>query len=109
MYNDNRRKFGGASLELVVVLAQLKYLVSKNQFQLVNRRAHHAQAVTTTLAKVIVNQLSTSDFQKYEEDRDRPKEYVWVFVTDYGDTYYIKFKFINNTQMVRFISFHLAD
>ncbi|WP_338092494.1 hypothetical protein [Lentilactobacillus sunkii] len=74
-------------MELAEVLAQLKYLVSKNNFSLVNRRAQHARAVTTSLAKLIVRQLSIEDFQKYEEDRDRPHEYVWIFETDYGDTY----------------------
>lgn len=92
-----------------MVLAQLKYLVSKNQFYLVNRRTQHAQAVTTSLAKLIVNQLSVSDFQKYEVDRDRPQEYVWVFKTAYGDTYYIKFKFVDNDRQVRFISFHVSN
>ncbi|AMV68623.1 Phage protein [Pediococcus damnosus] len=90
-------------------LARLKYLISKNQFILVNRRASHTQAVTSSLAKVIVNQLSITDFQKHEEDRDRLNEFVWVYKAEYGEVYYIKFKFINDNNMVKFISFHISN
>lgn len=79
-----------------VALAKLKYLMAHNKFVIVNRRAKHAQAITTSLAKIIVNQLTIKDFQKYEIDRDRKNEFVWVYKTDYGEIYYIKFKFINN-------------
>ncbi|AZZ60416.1 type II toxin-antitoxin system MqsR family toxin [Oenococcus sp. UCMA 16435] len=96
-------------MEIIQVLAKLKYLVSRNDFILVNRRASHAQAVTSSLAKIITNQLQIRDFQKHESDRDRPDEYVWVFKTEYGDTYYIKFKFIENGSKVKFISFHLSN
>lgn len=96
-------------MRLAKVLARLKYLVSRNQFYLVNRRAEHAQTVTSSLAKEITNQLSIDDFQKYEEDRNRPDEYIWMFKTDYGDIYYIKFKFIEDNQKVRFISFHISN
>ncbi|WP_284707481.1 hypothetical protein [Periweissella fabaria] len=38
-------------------LLLLKDLVAQDKFSLVNRRAIHAQAVTSTLAKCIVTQL----------------------------------------------------
>lgn len=90
-------------------LAKLKYLTAKNQFLLVNRRLSRAQAVTSSLAKEIVKQLTIADFQKYEADRDRLNEFVWIYETDYGAVYYIKFKFINDSTMVRFISFHVSN
>ncbi|MDN6900674.1 type II toxin-antitoxin system MqsR family toxin [Oenococcus sicerae] len=100
---------GQQRVEVLQALAKLKYLVSKNNFILVNRRFPHAQAITSNLAKIIINQLQVRDFQKHESDRDRLDEYVWVFKTEYGDIYYIKFKFIENDRKVKFISFHLSN
>lgn len=90
-------------------LARVKYLVACDRFSLVNRRSQSATAVTSTLAKIIVQQLRLTDFRKYTADRDRPGEYLWIFKTDYGDTYYLKFKFTQQNHFVRFISFHLSD
>ena len=89
-------------------LARLKYLVSRNQFSMVSRQSTHATPVTSVLARLIVQQLLIQDFKKYDQDRDRPGEYLWVFKTDYGAIYYLKFKFISNNQHVKFISFHLS-
>ncbi|MFD1421837.1 type II toxin-antitoxin system MqsR family toxin [Lactiplantibacillus songbeiensis] len=88
-------------------LARLKYLVSVNQFTMVTRRSMQATAVTRSMAKIIVQQLQVEDFKKYELDRDRPGTYLWVFKTEYGDTYYLKFKFLDKS--VKFISFHLSN
>ncbi|MDF7683733.1 type II toxin-antitoxin system MqsR family toxin [Lactobacillus sp. ESL0679] len=96
-------------MNLIEVLARLKYLVAKDQFCLLNRRARRAQAVTSALAKEIVKQLSIEDFRSFEEDRDRIGEYLWIFQTEYGEVYYLKFKFVENNQRVKFISFHLSN
>ena len=87
-------------------LAKLKYLVSENRFSLVNRRNPRAQAVEADLAKVIVQQLSHNDYKKHELDRNGSHEYVWVFKTEYGVFYYLKFKINQDTNWVKFISFH---
>lgn len=96
-------------LNVHVVLAKLKRLVSRDQFVLVNRRAIRAHAVTRTLAKEIVAQLLVSDFRKRDQNYDIPGEFVWFFKTEYGAVYYLKFKFINDGNYVKFISFHLND
>ena len=49
-----------------------------------------------------------TDFVRKDVDRDRPAEFVWIFITKYGDYYYIKFKFVTGPIKVKFISFHLA-
>ena len=88
-------------------LARLKFLVSHDQFQMVQRKSRMAMPVPITLAKVIVRQLSVKDFVKHEPNRNNPLQFVWVFKTDDGQTYYIKFVFTENNQKVVFISFHL--
>ena len=95
-------------MSVTVILSRVKYLVSQNRFQIVNRREYHAQSVNSQLAKHIVRQLSTTDFCKCELDYDGSGEYVWIFKTTVEFVYYIKFKFITNNQMVKFISFHIA-
>ncbi|WP_373443647.1 type II toxin-antitoxin system MqsR family toxin [Lacticaseibacillus paracasei] len=87
-------------------LAKLKYLVNANRFDIVRRREPRAQAVAASLAKVIVRHLTVQDYKKHEQDRDFSNEYVWVFKTEYGAVYYIKFKIIDDTNWVKFISFH---
>ncbi|MCD7117929.1 type II toxin-antitoxin system MqsR family toxin [Limosilactobacillus albertensis] len=48
-----------------------------------------------------------NDFVKHEPNRNNPLQFVWVFKTSDGQTYYIKFVFAENNQKVVFISFHL--
>jgi len=95
-------------MSVTAILSRVKYLVSQNRFQIVNRREHHAQSINSHLAKQIVRQLSIADFCKCELDYDVSGEYVWVFKTTFELVYYIRFKFITNNQMVKFISFHIA-
>lgn len=92
-----------------IVLAKVKRLVGDNRFMLVRRRATHAKAVTRALAKEIIAQLSISDFRRRDFDRDDPDEYVWIFKTEFGAVYYIKFKFMkkDSREFVKFISLHL--
>lgn len=90
------------------VLKIVKRLVSEDHFSLVNRRANHAQAVTKAVAKMVINQLSESDFVKKEEDRKFSGEYLWIYETEFGIKYYIKFKFSSDLNWVKFISFHEA-
>lgn len=84
----------------------MKVLVRKDQFIIVNRRAHHAAPVSSSVAKIVVANLTMKDFIKCELDRDESRDYIWIYVTDVGITYYLKFKFINNFHCVKFISFH---
>nr|WP_325064717.1 hypothetical protein [Limosilactobacillus albertensis] len=55
----------------------------------------------------MVRQLCINDFVKHEPNRNNPLQFVWVFKTSDGQTYYIKFVFAENNQKVVFISFHL--
>lgn len=89
-------------------LARLKYLVSHNQFHIVNRRSRAAMPVSRTLAKVIVQQLSVQDFKRHEPNLNCPEQFVWIFITDDEQRYYIKFVFIHQNTEVVFISFHLS-
>ncbi|MCR1903933.1 type II toxin-antitoxin system MqsR family toxin [Lactobacillus taiwanensis] len=94
-------------MEVSEALARLKFLVRHNQFHMVQRRDRMAMPVSETLAREIVKQLEIKDFVKHEPNRNNPLQYVWVFKTSDGQTYYIKFIFIENNQKVVFISFHL--
>lgn len=94
-------------MDVAEALARLKFLVSHDHFQMVQRRARMAMPVSETLAKEIVRQLLISDFVKHEPNRNNPLQFVWVFKTSDGQTYYIKFVFTENNQKVVFISFHL--
>ncbi|MFC6295832.1 type II toxin-antitoxin system MqsR family toxin [Lactiplantibacillus daoliensis] len=88
-------------------MAQVKSIDEKHKYIFVNRRALHARAVTTVLAKLIVEQLDETDFVQRAEDWDYPGEYLWIFETQFGEIYYIKFKFVVNN-LVKFISFHVS-
>lgn len=94
-------------MEVSEALARLKFLVNHDQFQMVQRKDRMAMPVSIPLAKEIVMQLSIRDFVKYEPNRNNPLQFVWVFKTVDGQTYYIKFVFINDNKKVVFISFHL--
>lgn len=95
-------------MEPVFALMLLKKLVAEDKFLLVKRRAKHASPITRELAKVIVAHLSIADFVKKDIDYAFPKEFVWIYKTSFGISYYIKFKFKNNNHLVLFISFHEA-
>jgi hypothetical protein len=88
-------------------LARLKFLVNHDRFYMVQRQSRMAMPVSVTLAKEIVRQLSINDFVKHEPNRNNPLQFVWVFKTSDGQTYYIKFVFTENNQKGVFISFHL--
>lgn len=87
-------------------LKVLKRLVNKNKFSLVNRRARHARAVSKAVAKIVVSQLKISDFVKIEKYSAYPTEYLWIYKTEFGMAYYIKFS--SELDWVKFISFHEA-
>lgn len=94
-------------MEVSEALARLKFLVRHNQFHMVQIRDRMAMPVSETLAREIVKQLEIKDFVKHAPNRNNPLQYVWVFKTSDGQTYYIKFIFIENNQKVVFISFYL--
>lgn len=89
-------------------LALLKHLVSNDKFKFVARQNKMALPVSNETAKTVVRQMSIDDFVSYSEDRDRPGEFLWIFITDDGQKYYLKFKFIHQDTMVKFISFHIS-
>ncbi|GEP18886.1 type II toxin-antitoxin system MqsR family toxin [Pediococcus argentinicus] len=88
-------------------LAKLKYLVSHGKFKIVNRRDSPALPVSNELAREIIRQLALDDFIKCEPNRNNPIQMVWIFKTDDGQRYYIKFLFLEEEPKVIFISFHL--
>lgn len=90
------------------VLRIVKRLVKEDHFTLVNRRSNHAKAVSKSVAKIVIDQLDESDFVKREEDRKFLGEYLWIYETEFGIKYYIKFKFSSDLSWVKFISFHEA-
>lgn len=94
-------------MDVTEALARLKFLVKRDQFHMVQRRNKMAIPVSVPLAKELVRQLSISDFVKHEPNRNNPLQFVWIFKTSDGQTYYIKFVFTENNQKVVFISFHL--
>lgn len=89
-------------------LKVLQRLISENKFVIVHRRAKHAKAVSNEAVKIIVAQLTIDDFVKVSEDRAFPGEYLWIYETEMGVTYYIKCKFSSDLNLVKFISFHQA-
>ncbi|MEY8736265.1 type II toxin-antitoxin system MqsR family toxin [Lactobacillus sp. AN1001] len=83
-------------MDVSEALAKLKFLVKRDQFQLVQRRDRMAMPVSNSLAKEIIKQLSTKDFIKHEPNHNNPLQFVWIFKTSDGQTYYIKFVFTDN-------------
>ena len=94
-------------MEVAEALAKLKFLVSHDRFKLVARRDTMKVPVSRVLAKTIIEQLSLEDFVKHERNRNNYTQFIWVFKTEYDQTYYIKFVFAENGHLVVFISFHL--
>lgn len=94
---------------LLLLIQGLTYPINDglDHFYMVQRQNRMAMPVSVTLAKEIVRQLSINDFVKHEPNRNNPLQFVWVFKTSDGQTYYIKFVFTENNQKVVFISFHL--
>ena len=83
-------------------------MVREDKFVLIHRRAKHARTVSNEAAKIIVAQLTINDFVKVSEDRAFPGEYLWIYETEMGVTYYIKCEFSSDLNLVKFISFHRA-
>lgn len=94
-------------MEVAEALTKLKFLVSHDRFKLVTRRGTMKVTVSRMLAKTIIEQLSSEDFVKHERNRNNYIQFIWVFKTEYDQTYYIKFVFAENVHLVVFISFHL--
>lgn len=94
-------------MDISEALARLKFLVSQEQFQIVRRRKRMAMPVPVSLAKELVRQLTIKDFVKRERNRNNPLQFVWIFKTTDGQTYYIKFLFTDDCKKVIFISFHV--
>lgn len=59
----------------------LKRLVAEDNFIIINRRAPHAKAVTNEVAKIVISQLTISDFVKRTEDKAFPGEFLWIYKT----------------------------
>jgi len=95
-------------LNVDAVLNKLKYAVENDNFEFVARLDRSKSLVTTKIAKIIVQHLLVSDFQKRDLDHDGSGEYIWVFISDDEIRYYIKFKFLQS-ERVKFISFHESD
>jgi len=64
--------------------------------------------VTSSIAKIIVENLKEHDFVRFDLDHDESGDYLWIFVSDDGVRYYMKFKFMEN-ERIKFISFHEAQ
>ncbi|WP_243129843.1 type II toxin-antitoxin system MqsR family toxin [Leuconostoc lactis] len=91
-------------------LALLKSLVFAGKFNLEPRKARHASPVTKQVAKIIVVDLTVTDFTKHEKDKNPrfPGEYIWEFIAKQDEKYYLKFKFVREEGSVKFVSFHIA-
>ena len=94
-------------IDINEILDKLKISVNNNNFEFVPRADRSKSPATTTIAKIIVESLVEDNFWKRELDRNGSGEYVWIFISDDGIRYYIKFKFLQNNR-VKFISFHEA-
>ncbi|MGO3663348.1 MAG: hypothetical protein ACTJE9_01040 [Lactococcus lactis] len=53
--------------------------------------------------------LSIDHYNSMGFDYDGTGDLVFVFISDDGIRYYIKFKFMNSNTTVKFISFHEAE
>ena len=94
-------------MEVAEALTKLKFLVSHDRFKLVARQGTMKVPVSRMLAKTIIEQLSSEDLVKHERNRNNYTQFIWVFKTEYDQTYYIQFVFAENGHLVVFISFHL--
>jgi hypothetical protein len=94
-------------MEVCEALEKLKEQVENGNYEVVPRSDRRKSPVKSSLIPIIVAALSIDDFEKYEEDRDVLGTYVWVFITEDGIRYYVKFKFIENDR-VKFLSVHEA-
>ncbi|MBJ7689275.1 hypothetical protein HAU32_09910 [Weissella confusa] len=68
-------------IEIGVALARLQSWVARDSFSVVERHAQHAQAVDRSLIKLAVRDMLKTDFVRKDVDRDRPTEYLWIFIT----------------------------
>ena len=95
-------------MQTVDALNTLKQSVADDNFEFVPRTNHNKSPVTSTIAKIIVSNLSLSDFSRKDIDHDGSGDYIWVFIADDGTKYYIKFKILHQNR-IKFISFHEAE
>lgn len=86
-------------------LAKLRTLVREGNFEFAPRKNH----MLLKLARIIVDTLSIDHYNSMGFDYDGTGDLVFVFISDDGIRYYIKFKFINSNTTVKFISFHEAE
>ncbi|MGO5472391.1 type II toxin-antitoxin system MqsR family toxin [Streptococcus hyointestinalis] len=96
--------------EIEELLSHLKELVARDAFYTVLRGGRKV-AIKNELIKKVVPSLKVSDFNKKELDYNGSGEYIFVFITQEGMKFYIKFKFVFNKgkEKVKFISFHYAE
>jgi len=94
-------------VDVNAVLDKLKKTVRSDNFEFVSRANRSKSPVTTAIAKIVAKNLVEDDFQKHELDHNGSGEYIWIFISNDGVRYYIKFKFLQNDR-VKFISFHEA-
>ena len=95
-------------INVTEILTTLKNSVQQDNFEFVIRANRLKSPVTSKIAKLIIQNLKEEDFDKRELDHNGSGEYIWVFISDDGIRYYIKFKFLENNH-VKFISFHESD
>jgi len=92
-------------VDVRTLLNKLKNAVRNENYEFVNRAKRSRSPVTSAVAKIVVASLVETDFQKQELDHNGSGEYIWIFISNDGIRYYIKFKFIQS-ERVKFISFH---
>jgi len=95
-------------INIKTVLNKLKKSVRQDDFEFVSRIDRSKSPVISKIAKIIVQTFKETDFVKFDLDHNGSGDYVWIFISDDGIRYYIKFKFLENDR-VKFISFHEAE
>lgn len=94
--------------EVRELLRKLKQLVKLDRYTTVYRK-NRKRSINRGMLKAVVANLTIEEFNKRELDKDGSGEFVYVFITHKNeDSFYIKFKFINENEVeiVKFISFH---
>ena len=87
-------------------LVMLQKLMDENKFEFAPRSKSH---VISSLAKVIIENLTINDFKEFGFDHNGSRDLVFIFISDDDVQYSIKFKFKNNGEIVKFISFHEVE
>lgn len=96
-------------IEILHVLDKLKKLVSARSFEFVLRKDSNKRHISSTVASIVVQGLTANNFEKKELDRNGSGDFIFVFISEDGTRYYIKFKLIDDESKVKFISFHEAQ